>query len=115
MQAQKAYQIGLLFTHSPEESAPASVLREAATRRSLNRRVTYRIGVHTITHSFLCMHEKFIRYNVNLALIVAVVLVVAVNLIPSPGNEFVAVCYFTLLHPSKLYYVTYKRLRAIQM
>ena len=46
--------------------------------------------------------RKAIQYSVNLALIIAVVLVVAI-------------CYFTaLLHPSKLDCVTYKRLPAIQ-
>ena len=45
--------------------------------------------------------RKAIQYSVNLALIIAVVLVVAV-------------CYFTLLHPAKLDCVTYKRLPAIQ-
>ena len=47
--------------------------------------------------------RKAIQYSVNLALVIAVVLVVAV-------------CYFefTLLHPSKLDCVTYKRLPAIQ-
>ena len=45
--------------------------------------------------------RKAIYYGVNLALIIAVVLVVAV-------------CYFTLLYPSKLDCVTHKRLPAIQ-
>ena len=38
--------------------------------------------------------RKAIQYSVNLALIIAVVL-------------FVAVCYFALVHPSKLDCVTY--------
>ena len=45
--------------------------------------------------------RKDIHYRVNLALIIAVVLVMAV-------------CYFTLLYPSKLDCVTHKRLPAIQ-
>lgn len=46
LRAQKAYQIGLLSTHSGQ----------AATRRTLNRRVAYQICVHTIVDSFLCLH-----------------------------------------------------------
>ena len=45
--------------------------------------------------------RKAVQYSVNLALIIAVVLVVAV-------------CYFTLLDPSKLDCVTNKRLPASQ-
>ena len=45
--------------------------------------------------------RKDIHYRVNLALIIAVVLVMAV-------------CYFTLLYPSKLDCVTHKRLPVIQ-
>ena len=44
--------------------------------------------------------RKAIACSVNLALIIA--------------GLVVAVCYFTLLHPSILDYVTYKRLPAIQ-
>ena len=42
--------------------------------------------------------RKAIQYSVNLALIIAVVL-------------FVAVCYFALVHPSKLDCVTYSSRR----
>ena len=54
----KEYQIGLLITQRRVILAQKS---KAATRRSLNRRVTYRIGVHTLPDrpgSFLCLHEK---------------------------------------------------------
>ena len=44
--------------------------------------------------------RKAIQCSVNLALIIA--------------GLVVAVCYFTLLHPSILDYVTYKRLPTIQ-
>ena len=47
---------------------------KAATPRSLNRRVTYRIGVHTLPDSFFVSSRKAIHYSVNLALIIAVVL-----------------------------------------
>ena len=46
--------------------------------------------------------RQAVQYSVNLALIIAVVLVVAV-------------CYFTLLDPSKLDCETYKRLPAIHV
>ena len=42
---------------------------EAAPRRSLKWKVTYRIGVHTIPDRFSRRHENLsIQYSVNIAL-----------------------------------------------
>ena len=42
----------------PPPVPPPREKSKAATHRSLNRRVTYRIGVHTLPDSFLCLYEK---------------------------------------------------------
>ena len=61
----RLYHIQLLFTHMNGDFS-AIWGSDAASRQSLQWRVTYQIGVHTILHSFLCPHENCYRYSVNI-------------------------------------------------
>ena len=109
VQAQKAYHTGLLFTHSREESAPAWSCDAPISKQEshISDRCPYYYG---------CVCTQFIRYSVNLALIVCCCSRCGRQPHSQPWErDCVADCYFTLLHPSKLYYVTYKRLCTIQM
>ena len=55
--ARKPYRIGLLFTHNNGDLGEISVtVRSRAA--PIKWRVTYRIGVQTISESFSCRHEK---------------------------------------------------------
>ena len=50
----------------PPPPTPPRGKSKAATRRSLKRRVTYQIGVHTLPDSFLCLHEKLSSIVISL-------------------------------------------------
>ena len=57
--ARKPYQIGLRLTDKNGDFGAISVQRsEIVPRRSLKRRVTYQIVVHTIKDSLSCWHEQ---------------------------------------------------------
>ena len=67
MSSRKPYRIGLLLTHMNGDFGAISATAGscAAPRRSLERRVTYRIGVHTMSDSYSCRHESHTEYRVS--------------------------------------------------
>ena len=64
--AQKSYRITLLFIHENGCGGAISVTKRSCAALSLNWRVTYRIGVHTIRDSFSRRHENQIPDNASI-------------------------------------------------